>query len=156
MKTLCSKLHLTRSLKTQNRAQQNDDSATLDGVTLTDSRDQVVTERLTDFQFAGWNRSVRRLDVLRSSLHIQSACALNTLYLCAGLDLFKLLRNVIEFSREHVVFHLFLLQIFVPVWITASNWNTLSSHKSLFILFAFHNYHSRFHVSTYKPLYYEL
>jgi hypothetical protein len=37
MKTLCSKLYLTRDIKTQNRAQEKEASITLDGVTLTDS-----------------------------------------------------------------------------------------------------------------------
>jgi hypothetical protein len=44
MRTLCSKLYLTQAIKTQNRAQQNDTSVTLDGITLTDSMDQVITE----------------------------------------------------------------------------------------------------------------
>jgi hypothetical protein len=36
MKTLCSKLHLTRAMKTQNRALYKDEaSITLGGVTLT-------------------------------------------------------------------------------------------------------------------------
>jgi hypothetical protein len=37
MKTLCSKLYLTWAIKTQNRAQYQEASITLDGVTLADS-----------------------------------------------------------------------------------------------------------------------
>jgi hypothetical protein len=36
MKTLCSKLYLTRAIKTQNKAQEKETSVTLDGATLTD------------------------------------------------------------------------------------------------------------------------
>jgi hypothetical protein len=39
-----NKLYLTWAMKTQNRAQQNDASVTVDGVTMTDSLDQVITE----------------------------------------------------------------------------------------------------------------
>jgi hypothetical protein len=43
MKTLCSELYLTRAIRTQNNAQQNGPSVTVDGVTLTDSLDRVIT-----------------------------------------------------------------------------------------------------------------
>jgi hypothetical protein len=33
-----------------------------------------------------------------------------------GLGLFKLLRNVIEFSLQHLIFSLFVLQIFVLIY----------------------------------------
>jgi hypothetical protein len=44
MKTLCCKLYLTRTIKTQKRAQQNDASVTVDAVTLTDLLDQVIID----------------------------------------------------------------------------------------------------------------
>jgi hypothetical protein len=41
---VCSKLYLVRVIKTQNIAQLNVAFVTLDGVTLTNSLDQVITE----------------------------------------------------------------------------------------------------------------
>jgi hypothetical protein len=47
MKSLCSKLYLTRVIKTQNRAQKNNASVTVDGVTLPDSLGRMFTEWMT-------------------------------------------------------------------------------------------------------------
>jgi hypothetical protein len=44
MKIPCYKLHLTRAIRTQNRAEQNGASVKVDGVTLTESLDRVITE----------------------------------------------------------------------------------------------------------------
>jgi hypothetical protein len=47
MKTLCPKLYLTCDKNEQNRAQQNYPSVKVDGITLTDSLDWVITKWMT-------------------------------------------------------------------------------------------------------------
>jgi hypothetical protein len=46
-KFFSSKLYFTWAIKTQNRSRQNDSFVTLDGVTMTDSMEQVITEWMT-------------------------------------------------------------------------------------------------------------
>jgi hypothetical protein len=47
MKNRCSKLYLTQAINTQNRAQQNVVSETVDGVIPTDILDQVIIKLMT-------------------------------------------------------------------------------------------------------------
>lgn len=61
------------------------------------------------------------------------------IYSRGGLELFKLIRSVIEARLRHVIF-IFITNI-LPLSVTISNWNTWSSNKSLFILFALHSGH---------------